>query len=251
MSLYVDGTDIERVFVNGSEVHKLFCNGEKVWAHDIEYVGSVSTGFTGRATKTMSLSGIDVRAGDFMLAVTGNGSHTSSPIPSAPSGFTSKFYRSGGSSSRNAVMRLSYRIATGTETSISYYGNYSGTACVIHIYRYVDTVNPFDVSLTALSGNTYTNNINPKPITPATQGALIVASGVAFSRSGASASLSSNDLSSFKHDGGSGDYYGCICGMGYRQWDGSGSYDPTTWSFSGDTGGANYMTATVALRPKY
>lgn len=253
MSLYVNGTDIERVFVNGTEVHKLFCNGEKVWAHDIEFVGSTAASYSSTGTANASLSGIDVRAGDVMIAVTGMGSHTSSPLPNSPSGFSTIFSRSGGGSSTNALMRMSYRVATGSETNVSVSGTYSssGGGVAVQIFRYVDTSNILDVSLTSFTGNTYTNNVNPRAITPVTQGAVIVAGGVSFSRGGGSASLSSNDLSSFRYAGGNGSSYGSVSGIGYRKWNGSGSYDPTSWSFSGDAGGANYMCATIALRPKY
>lgn len=253
MALSVNGTDIERVFVNGTEVHKLFCNNEKVWAHDIEFVGSTTAYYLGTSTATASLSGIDVRAGDVMIAVTGMGSHTSSPLPNAPSGFSSIFAKSGGASDTNALMRMSYRIATGSETSVSVSGTYSasGGGVVVQIFRNVDTSNPFDVSTTYLSGNTYTNNVNPRPITPVTEGAVIVAGGVAYSAIGASASLSSSDLSSFRYAGGHNSNFGSVSGIGYRKWNGSGAYDPTSWSFSGNAGGANYMTATIALRPKY
>jgi hypothetical protein len=251
MSLIVDGQTIERVFVNGDEVYKVFANNEKVFAYEIEYIGSASTRYTGYGSASINVSSLDIRSGDIMICVLGNGNHTSRPVPNVPSGFSNLFSRSGGSSNRNALMRLSYRICNGSETSVSFTANHQGGGAVVQVFRNVDTSSPFDVGLTSLSGNTYNNNVNPRPITPITEGAVIVASGVAFTQFTTNPSLSSSDLSGFTYNGTAPSTYGSVSGMGYRRWNGSGTYDPTSWGFSGNTGGANYMTATIALRPKY
>ena len=263
MALYVGGTKINRVVANGTEMHKLYCNGTKVWGYDIEYVGSASIGYSSTGTKTISLAGIDIQPDDFMVCTISNGYHTSSPAPNVPTGFTSLFARSGGSNSTSAIIRVAYKVATGDETLVSFSANIStsGGGAVVHIFRYVDTTNPFDVESTSFSGNTYTNNVNPIAITPVTEGSVILVAGVCYAQQGGS--WTTTDLLNFKQGSGyysaygGGDdnpltyYYGSAAGMGYLKWNGNGTYDPQSWTFSGYTGGANYMCLTMALRPKY
>lgn len=261
MALYVSGTKINKVVANGTEIHKLYCNGTKVWGYDIEYVGSASIGYSSTGTKTISLAGIDIQPNDFMVCTISNGYHTSSPAPNVPTGFTSLFARSGGSSSANAIIRVAYKVATGDETSVSFSANIStsGGGAVVHIFRYVDTTNPFDVESTSFSGNTYTNNVNPIAITPVTEGSVILVAGVCYARKGGS--WTTPDLLNFTQASGYYSYYdsefgemyyhGSAAGMGYLKWDGNGVYDPLAWTFSGYSADANYMCLTMALRPKY
>lgn len=253
MALYVNGTKIKSVYANGVKLSQLYGNGVKVWNSEVEYVGGVSQNVIGTTTYTIDTSSIGIQSGDMIIVANSNGYHTSSPFPPVPTGFTSLFYRSGGSSSRNAILRVSYMRATSAVTSITVPNgcaiSSSGGGVVVHVFRNVNATTPFDTALTSLSGNTNTNNVNPLPITTVTDGSMIVAAGCSFSSPNAGAYTAAGNMIGMKYGTGSSTNYGSTCGMAYYLNGTAGTFDPTSWTYTGPTSGANHMTCTIALRP--
>lgn len=250
MSLYVGGTQIKRVLVNGSDVNQLYTNGTKVWANNIEFIGGTSATLTD-GTIYLNTSSIDIQANDLILVSKGSGYHTTGTLPSTPSGFTNIFNRWGGGSNTNTSVNLSYKYAVGGETSInvggtSIGGSYGGVTLMV--FRNVALSNPLDVPVVGLSGNTYTNNINPLAITTLSSEAVVVATGTAYISS-SGGTLSTPDMNDLKYAWG---YYnfGAINGMAWKQITNPSSFDPSSWSASNGYA-PTHMTCTIALKPRY
>lgn len=140
---------------------------------------------------------------------------------------------------------------TGSTTGAGAYG--------IHVWRYVDTTTPLDVTpqtfvasngsstLTANSISTLgTRQPNPPAITPITSGAVIVAAGGTATGSIAAAYTNTgldNFLTSFGDDTNDG-----VIGMYSANWT-SGAYDPTAFTVASDVFQASAAAVTIALRP--
>lgn len=261
MALYVGGTEIKRVLVNGTDVCEIYCNGTKVFENDIKFIGSAGISFVGTATKTISLSSIPLQAGDLIICSISNGYYSISPLPNTPNGFTSLFAASGGNSYTNPMLRVAYRVATGTETSVTIVPNIStsGGGAVVHVYRNVDTTNPFEATAYS-SGNTYTNNVDPLPVTTSYSNTTIVVAGACYATNGENGYWSNTGLSEFIDEQNAyydstpetyGYLYGSAAGMGYLKVTPAGTYDPQSWTWNGNNSGANYLCLTMALKPNY
>lgn len=254
MSLIVNNTSIKGVFVNNTPIGFVYVNGNLVLDTGIQFIGSASASYSNKTTTLISLSGIDIQAGDVIVCASSNGYHTTSSKPLYPSGFTGIFSRTCGGGDTNASLSASYRISNGSETSVSLTSgsnlSSAGGGGVIQVFRNVDTSNIFDVSIAYdPNRNNYTSNANPYPITTARNGAVVVAmgSGVTFS---SSISYSNGGLDGFIHKAGMGSSFGSIVGMGYKKLDTAGYYNPAAWGTS-PYQGYNYESVTIALRPMY
>lgn len=260
MALYVNDEKITRVVVNGTPVNQVMANGVRVWGNDIEIVGTTSGTLTYSFALSLDVSTFGIQEGDLILVAKGTGFHTTGTLPATPSGFTSIFGAWGGGSSTNTSIRLAYKYATGSETSInvgtSNTSSLSYGGAVLMVFRNVDLEVLQDVPIQYNTGNTYTNNVNPVPITPVSDNALIVAVGSSYLASSPNKTFTTPDMENMTYGQGSyydfefGYYYGAIVGMATKAWDGNGTFDPATWTCT-STNGPTHKTCTIALRPRY
>lgn len=235
MALYVGGTDIKHLYVNGVEKKKLYVNGIEVWNKAVEFIGSID------GNDSVSLTGISIQAGDVIFAVTSDAWHTTPSTPT-PSGYTSLKYITGSSAERNTGTRLSYRVATGSETSVS-----AASPICVMVFRNVNTSNIMASSST-VGGHIYTSDINAPAVNVTESGSMVIACGGAYTAN-VSGSYSGGNMDGLISTWRANDGYGNPCAMAYKQVD-SGSFDPTTWTFSG--AGVSYEThtaITVVINP--
>jgi hypothetical protein len=216
------------------------------------YVGGVTDTFTGSATggNIVDISSItDLTAGDIIIVVYCVGSASNR----APSLFAVEFteitslYANG--TQNETTLYVGYRISDGTEDSISLSptGNtYDAGSAVVKIWRGIDNTNPIDVTVTT-SVNSSNQNPDPPAITPVSENALIIVAGGSAHDLGSSVSYTASGLSDFSSISGN-DIRDSTAGLGaYYDWT-SGSYDPSSWSLTTDSGSSS-VAATIALRP--
>ena len=232
-------------------------------AAPISYVGGAAVTSAGSsANYSLSLTGLSggsntsVSAGDLIIVVTGIGSTALAQrdVGVVTTGYTEAITDLWSDDTYEATMAVSYKIADGTETSVTVLGTGSTTrfgGVAVHVWRNVDPVIPFDVSPTTVTG-TNTQYANAPATTPLTAGAVIVACGLG----------NSNNTTPFTAPSGMTNDVGCAAtGSGggakisiasYSGWT-SGSYNPPAWTdggFSSDSTNSSWCAATLVLHPK-
>lgn len=235
MSLVVNGTNIKNVYANGVAQKNLYANGTRLWSKAVEFVGSVS------GNDSVSLSGISIQSGDVIFAVTSDAWHTTPSTPT-PSGYTSLKYITGSSAETNTGTRLSYKIATGSETTVS-----AVSPICVMVFRNVNTASIMSSSST-VGGHIYTSHINPSSVSVSESGSMVIACGGAYT-GGTSGTYSGGDMDGLISSWRANSGYGNPCAMAYKQVD-SGTLNPSSWTFSG--GNVTYAThtaITAVIRP--
>lgn len=208
----------------------------------IEYVGGGSDTYESGNYLAVSLSGIDVQAGDLIIYVASYGSHTTYTYPSI-SGYVNLGMIYSSSSDRNANTTSGYRVATGSETTVTF-GSGIGGAMVVKVFRGVDTTNPLDVSRTTATGGSSVRP-NPPNNTPVSRGTMLVAIAGAY----CTGTWSSPDLDGMTSTWYTA-FYPSMAGMAYKQLDGISAYNPEAWTSSiSATADTNWGSATMLLRP--
>lgn len=125
----------------------------------------------------------------------------------------------------------------------------NGAACVVHVFRGVDTTTPLDVTSTTAT-NIDTGNTNPAAITPATSGNVIIPFGCYAEGNVARSYTAPSYLSNFRQTNRVGTTYGIVTGSGHVTGQPAGvSYDPATWLASNDSSSYSWCAVTLALRP--
>ncbi len=226
-------------------------------ATGIQYVGGYATSvgpsisdvtvtFGGNLTGGLASS---ASTGDLVLVYFGAGSTTKYGL--TVSGYTPvSFLDVNDTFDTNLV--VSYKISgVATETSVTLVGGTQSTSdagvIAIQVWRGVDQYLPLDVAAVTATG---TNSVlcNPPAITPANQGAVIVAGGVGAHSRGVQ-TYSSSDLSSFITSGCVDSTNDATIGLGYTVWT-SGSFNPAAFTFTGtDSTSFSWAAVTLALRP--
>ena len=225
-------------------------------AGDIEYVGGYVQGFAGTTSNvTISLTSLTggtdsaPSAGDFVLVYFGTASReVNSDL--VVSGYTEVVdaYRSNRYATNLAV---AYKfMGAGPDTSFTLTGGTKDSsdagAIAVQVWRNVSVVNPLDVSL-EFDSNDSSVLCNPDPITPVSEGAVVIAGGAGAHDEG-NRVYSSSDLTNFISVGGT-DSNDVTVGLGYHVWS-SGSFNPSEFTFSGsDNTDYSNIAITLALRP--
>lgn len=218
------------------------------------YVGGVTGSFAGTGTFTVSLTGL---TGGFASSPANNdiivaaSTTTSGGVPTI-TGYTqiaAVNSGSGGSSSSN--LRVAYKISNGSDTSVNFGSTGGGTAnlakaAAVHVWRFVDTTTPIDVT-TQTASNTGSTRADPPAITPVTFKAIIIAVGAGSSDSGGYTAPS--NLGNFIADTNSTST-GARIGMGSAVWTSGASFDPGLFGGSNGSSAGGWTAATLALRPK-
>jgi hypothetical protein len=225
-------------------------------AAGIQYVGGYTEGFVG-TTSDVTITfggnltgGVDSSAseGDFVLVWFATGSKQNRDL--VVSGYTeiTELYSD---DTRGVNLVVAYKVMGSTPDSTfvltggTVHTSDAG-AVVVQVFRGVDTALPFDVTTATATGDN-DGRASPPAITPATDGALIVAGG-AGGHNGGSAVYSSSDLTAFRSVG-QDDSYDVTVGAGYYKWT-SGAFNPARFTDSGlNSTLASWAAATLALRP--
>jgi len=121
-----------------------------------------------------------------------------------------------------------------------------GSACVVGVWRGVDTTTPLDVTSTTATG-TAGNEINNPSITPTTSGAVIVIGGNTGSSSVRTVTTTPTGYGNMQEvtvD----PTYATTCVMASKSWT-SGAEDPSAWAFNSSGTNNAWCAITMALRP--
>ena len=218
-------------------------------------VGSKTTGWNGTVSnQTVSLTdltgGTDTspQDGDFVVLQYACGSSSGTPtLTVVTSGYTSRAAMFADDSADTTVI-VQTKFMSGTpDTSIQVSGTgatANAGAVTIMVFRGVDPTTPIDVAAvtkTGISGGRPTAD----PITPITDGAVILVLGAAASSVTATVFTSglSNFITSIR-----GDTVSVTIGAGTYNWI-SGTYTPVQWLGNNTTASSSWAAATLALRP--
>lgn len=206
-------------------------------------VMSLTSGFTG-GYRT------GVQAGDLILAFYATSLSVANTYSINSTGYTATFtgtLRANSTYDTNLVSH--YKIATGSDTSISYQGVGTLTdagVMAVFLFSGVNATTPLDVATVTASGN-ISGLPNPPAITPVTTGAWIVACGAGGNISN-TGTFSCSNLSNFFSIT-SDDTTDITIGVGTSVWT-SGAFDPAAFTASfADSSTYSWAAATVALRP--
>lgn len=124
----------------------------------------------------------------------------------------------------------------------------NGAACVIHVFRGVDTTTPLDTTSTTATGIN-TGNTDPAAITPATSGNVIIPFGCYAEGNVVRSYASPSYLSNFRQVNRVGTSYGIVTGSGYVTGQSAGvSYNPAVWAANNDSTSYSWAAVTLALR---
>ncbi|MDD3452554.1 hypothetical protein [Sulfurimonas sp.] len=209
----------------------------------IEYIGEVTQEIYGGGL-SVDISSIDILAGDLILVTNAFGYHTSGAHYA--SGFTTIDTIYGSSSDRNINMTIGYKIADGSETSISY-NSAVVDLVIVRVYRNVDTTNPIDVHLKANGGG---SSPNPPSVTPNYRNSMIVAVGAIYnSISTASGYFTSPDLEDFTSFSQKDTLYDAAIAQGNHKLL-SGTFDPQPFTYVGSISNTCWVAGTIALKCK-
>lgn len=240
-----------------SMLARLACLG-RVSSAGIQYVGGASAG-SASSSYSVALNaltggiGSAPAQGDLIIVVSGfgtagaarrNAGVSSSGYTEILDIFADYIYE--------ATMSVSYKVADGSETSVSVLGvssNTRGGATAVHVWRGVDPYIPLDVTTTSETG---LNTVKPNApsITPATTGSVIIACGLgAAIASNTTALITPSGMENGVNVVGVGTSSGCKASIASVAWT-SGAYDPAAWT-GGGTDSVDYAwcAATLALRP--
>ena len=228
----------------------------------ITYVGGTSGTGTG-ASYTVSLNGTltggsnsSPSAGDLILVFTGEANSAS--VTSTCSGNTSGSYSTimahqNSPDTHDANLDSFYKFAGATpDTTLTITrGNNNttyGSATVVHVWRGVNSTNPFNVTPTVASG-TNGSAANPAAITPTRAGSIVVYCGHAsqVAASGTAFTTAGTNPVSVKGDGSTGDAITMV--SSYTAWT-SGAYDPAAFTGSTTTTALAWVAVTLVIIPK-
>jgi len=223
-------------------------------ASGIEYVGGYVLGFTGQTTdRTVTLTSLTggiasaPSAGDLVIVCFGTGSSANTAL--AVAGYTEvQEVYANDSADTNFV--VAYKFMGGTpDTSVILAGGTQSTsdagAVYVAVWRGVDTTVDVRYRIgTALN----TVRPNPLPITPDTDGSIVLVAGAGGHTAGAQ-TFSSSELTDFQSEG-RNDTFDATIGGGYIEWT-SGAFDPAQFTFSTtDSTGYSNASATLTLVPE-
>lgn len=253
----------------GLYLHGGYIGHSQRLSEPIAFVGGVSAGFASTTGQSQSLTalvgGLDAapKKGDLVFVCWCSGGTTSYTL--TVSGDNTGNYQVLGSGATtyssdtyDVSMTVAYQIMGDTpDTSLTLSGGAAGQGGTvgIHVWRYVDEVNPIDVT-SVFAKNTNSGLVNPGAITPVTPGCVVLAMGGAGHNVGAATGpffASPEDaILTFFTQVGVGTTNDCTVGIGaYREWT-SGSYDPGQFRLTvADSGSYSWTAATVVLRPEH
>lgn len=226
----------------------------------IQYVGGTSATNATGIDYSVSLTGLtgglasSVSAGDVIVVVTGISTTgiARRNVGVSTAGYTelTDLFSDDG---YEATMAVAYKVADGTETSLTVLGSGSsnrGAATAVQVWRGVSSSSPIDATTTTATG---LNSLVPNApaITPVTAGAVIIACGLGASASSNTTALTTpSGMSNGISVNGAGTNTSCKTAIAsYSNWT-SGAYDPAAWT-GGGTDSVDYAwcAATVALKP--
>ncbi len=153
---------------------------------------------------------------------------------------------------RDANLSVSYRVADGSETSITVTGSNSasyGSATLVAVFRGVDTTTPLDATTTTATG-TNAGLANGPAITPVTPGAWVITGGLQTGDTTPSVAFTGpSGFTEIGQVGATGTTSGPRIGVYYKSGWSSGAVDPTAWAGGESTTSDSWGAATLALRP--
>jgi hypothetical protein len=231
----------------------------------IAFVGSKTTSYLATADHSVSLTDLVDSSGatatlaqnDFVIVAVSFGVSASPDVTfTAPSGWTQECDLFGGDTAAINFTAFSKKMGATPDTAVLCPGANNGNdkvSVVIHAFRGVDTTTPHDVANVTATG-VDSGLPDPAAITPVTSGALIYVAGGASTGSTTGAPLTNpGDLdigtnhfvSIFAESGAEGS----VTGAGFVAWNGSGAFNPATWSGNWVSTTLAWCALTMALRP--
>lgn len=222
----------------------------------IKFVGGKTIGFpftVGGSTSLTDLTGgigNQPQQGDivFVFSSSAGSGFSNFPVTSTPIGYT-LIGTASGDDSVSVAFRASYKIMTATpDTSLALHdtGNSAnGGAISILVFR---NFNPTIFDATSVFANGASSAlVNPPPITPVTDGAIVIAAG-ASGDSGFLSPFSSMPNLDTTFTAFGDDSYDCAAGCGFQLWQG-GTWNGSAWSITGSDTNDSWTACTIALKP--
>lgn len=221
----------------------------------LEFVGyaSASSGSTG--TYSVSLTsltggiGSSAQAGDLVVvaSVTNSGSNDDPGVDTAGYTEVADLYAN---DIYDANLSVSWKVMGGTpDASVTVRASGTtgrGSACVVHVWRGVDTSQPLDVTTTTATGINGADATHAA-ITPVTSGAVVLACmGAATSSAGGAKTAPAGYGNALSED--SSAVRSAVAGIASKAWS-SGSESPGSWSGGTSSTADSWGAATLALRP--
>lgn len=217
--------------------------------------GKSTTSVTASGTQNLPTSSLtggissSLAAGDLLLFLNGTSDAAAATL-GVPDTFTSIASLSA-NDTYDANLRLSYKIASGSEASIAFQRTgTSGYASfgLLYVWRNVSSTTPLDVTSTTATG-TNTGLPNVPAITPATLGSVVIGFGVATNT--ATNSLASSD--NFVITANVSLATAGTCGVNgiasaYPNWS-SGAYDMAAFTGGASANTNSWAAVAVAIRP--
>lgn len=230
----------------------------------ISYVGGVAGGRAGStSTTTQSISGTltggsdtSPSVGDLVVVWCSAGADTTAAPDQAVSGNNNGAYSNEAQQSQlgttyDAYSMLNWMVQSSVDTTITIPSSGSARNAqrwAIHVFRDVDTSNPWDVASTTASG-TASGRPNPPSIDPSSSGAWILWLGSSSAATGA-AYTAPTDFATNWLGGTQVDTADCMNGFGYYTGWTSGTYDPAAITAGGTTNAADaWVAKTAVLKP--
>ena len=254
--------------VSTGTLEAINCESDITSYATIGYVGSTKIGFPGTfnhdddVIPITSLTGgtsSTVSAGDIIIVHQAVGGSSTITEPTTPTGFTLVDVNTSNDTYK-AIGKISYRIATGTETSIvvpggsAYISNSSNY--IVMVFNGVDRFNPIDVlapSKTTINSLTF----KPNAITPLTPGSTVVTGGNAAYVS-VNGLYSTTGLTSYVTSSSTAGTYEVASAFGYSTWSdeigglnwNSGTFTPSQFTYTGtNSTTASSVSFSIALKP--
>jgi hypothetical protein len=242
------------------EVMQLVGFGDGAGRGTIQYVGGATARKSGTTSGTSTIP-IDAgltggiasaaQSGDFVIGffACGNSTTPTLSITDGSSDYTPVTGQIAASDTADTDLYAAYkRITSDTDVYFGHTASVENAAAMaVMVFRGVDATTPLDVAVVTATG-TSDGNANPGSITPATNGAVIVAVGAAADVGVVDYdTFTSSDLTDFLTIS-KDDTYGIIIGVGYYQWI-SGAFDPAAFNVTYDSASDSWAAITFALRP--
>ncbi len=210
----------------------------------ISYVGGTSSLITTNPG-TIDLSSFGMAEGDIVVLAMANGNNSDINLVINTTGYT-ELVELYANDSYDINLAVSYKIMGATpDTDVELTHSGSWTTAVVHVYRGVDTDNPFDVALTSATG--INSGIpNPPAITPVSDDTMIVIVGAgAYYTSLTAPSGYSNTVqaSSLSYSAGMS-----LLGIASKFLLTAATEDPATWGGSSSSPSCSWAAATLSLR---
>lgn len=221
----------------------------------LEYVGgALATGSTGPLTVSLTALtggiGASAQPGDLVVVASGFVGTAEGQPGVTTAGYTPLAQLYADASARDTNLAVACKLLTDAEGSVTCLGSgvaSNGAVAVAHVWRGVDPVAPLDVAIATASGLN-TRAMNSPPVTPVTDGAVVLSIGAAVSTAGFNSTVPPAGYANHvfrAHDPGTA--FGC--GIASKSWAGTGPEDPPNWGSTGGTSGDSWAAATLVLRP--